>query len=94
MMTLYFCRSGSSMVSLNSIPSVKYLILVFADDLSSNRIVYPTCKIATRIEWSVPRSAYVRRVDGGERGLTSSPSTVPISSATLAATLVAATLRG
>lgn len=43
MMTLYFWRSGSSIVSLNSIPSVRYLILVLDVDLSSNRIVYPTC---------------------------------------------------
>jgi hypothetical protein len=67
MITLYLLSNGSTIVSLNSIPSVMYLIRVrVGDDRSSNRIAYPT----------------------------SSPRTVPTSSATLVATLVAATRRG
>ena len=67
MMTLYRLNSGSTMISRNNIPSVKYFILVLSGfDKSSNRIEYPT----------------------------SSPRTVPTSSATLVATEVAATLLG
>jgi hypothetical protein len=67
MITLYLLNNGSTIVSLNSIPSVMYLIRVLVgDDRSSNRIAYPT----------------------------SSPRTVPTSSATLVATLVTATLLG
>ena len=42
MMTLYFLNSGSSIASLSSIPSVRYLILVRKLDISSNRTVNPT----------------------------------------------------
>lgn len=67
MITLYLLNRGSTIVSLNSIPSVRYFILVLVgDDRSSNLMAYPT----------------------------SSPNTVPTSSATLVATLVAATLLG
>lgn len=42
-MTLYLLKRGSTIVSLNSIPSVKYFIRVLVgDDKSSNRIAYPT----------------------------------------------------
>jgi hypothetical protein len=67
MITLYLLNNGSTIVSLNNIPSVMYFIRVLVgDDRSSNRIAYPT----------------------------SSPRTVPTSSATLVATLVAATRLG
>jgi len=67
MITLYLLSKGSTIVSLNNIPSVIYFIRVLVgDDRSSNRIAYPT----------------------------SSPSTVPTSSATRVATLVAATRLG
>jgi hypothetical protein len=38
MMTLYLLNSGSTIVSLNSIPSVMYFIRVRADVRSSKRI--------------------------------------------------------
>jgi hypothetical protein len=38
----YVLRSGSLRNSLSSIPSVIYLIMVFSEEQSSNRIVYPT----------------------------------------------------
>ena len=43
MMMLYRLNSGSTIVSLNNIPSVMYLIFVRSgDQRSSNRIEYPT----------------------------------------------------
>jgi hypothetical protein len=47
-MTLYLLSNGSTIVSLNNIPSVMYFILVLVgDDKSSNRIAYPTSSPST-----------------------------------------------
>ena len=40
--TLYCLSKGSSRASRSSMPSVMYLSLVAAEDLSSNRMLYPT----------------------------------------------------
>ena len=48
MMTLYLLSNGSTIVSLNNIPSVIYFIRVrVGDDKSSNRIAYPTSSPST-----------------------------------------------
>jgi hypothetical protein len=48
MITLYLLSNGSTIVSLNSIPSVMYFIRVLVgDDRSSNRIAYPTSSPST-----------------------------------------------
>ena len=86
MITLYRLKSGSTIVSRNSIPSVRYLIRVrVGEERSSNLIEYPTYR---------GLSARDPPPDKLVRPLTSSPSTLPTSSATRAATVVAATLLG
>ena len=48
MITLYLLNNGSTIVSLNNIPSVMYFIRVLVgDDRSSNRIAYPTSSPST-----------------------------------------------
>ena len=48
MITLYLLNNGSTIVSLNNIPSVIYFIRVLVgDDRSSNRIAYPTSSPST-----------------------------------------------
>ena len=70
MITLYRLSKGSTMVSLKSIPSVRYLILVrVLEDTSSNLMVYPTfgfvsCTQALRYYYRLHHPKYNQRPEG------------------------------
>ena len=79
---------GSERASLSSIPSVIYRSLVSALEQSSNLTQYPTCIKRTKGALMLNQVYFLPHL------LTSFPSSVPLSSATLLAMLMAATLRG